>query len=280
MMARLLVVQHEPDAPVAWLGEWWTALGLELDVVRGDLGEPVAEVVDAHDGLVVLGGAMGANDDTTASWLASTRALVVDAVRRRVPTLGVCLGHQLAAVALGGRVDRNPSGRTVGLVPVRLTEAGACDPLLSGLDGLVAVHYNDDVVHEAPAGATLLASLPDGRPQALRFGPAAWGVQFHPETSPEVFGAWLRWDSPDGLTAEQADLRRALRRPRRRARGRGRGGPDDGWDDHGRRACGIHHLLSDPDPQRRRLAAEGPALRRSTRPYGANHDRTDPDSAP
>ena len=205
-MARLLVVQHEPDAPVAWLGEWWTALRLDLDVVRGDLGEPVAERLDAHDGLVVLGGAMGACDDADAPWLASTRSLIADAVARGVPTLGVCLGHQLAAVALGGRVDRNPSGRTVGLVPVSLTEAGASDPLLSGLGGQVAIHYNDDVVLGAPSGAELLATLPDGRPQALRLGPAAWGVQFHPETSPEVFGAWLRWDSPDGLTPEQEEL--------------------------------------------------------------------------
>ncbi|HET6968084.1 MAG TPA: type 1 glutamine amidotransferase [Ornithinibacter sp.] len=205
-MARLLVVQHEPDAPVAWLGEWWTSLGLDLDVVRGDLGEPVAEQLGGHDGLVVLGGAMGACDDSTAPWLAPTRALIADAVRREVPTLGVCLGHQLAAVALGGRVGPNPSGRTVGLVPVQLTDAGARDPLLSGLGGLVAVHYNDDVVHEAPPASSLLATLPDGRPQALRFGTAAWGVQFHPETSPEVFGAWLRWDSPDGLTDAQADL--------------------------------------------------------------------------
>ena len=52
----------------------------------------------------------------------------------------------------------------------------------------------------------MLATLPDGHPQALRLGPSAWGVQFHPETSPEVFGAWLRWDSPDGLTPEQEDL--------------------------------------------------------------------------
>jgi GMP synthase (glutamine-hydrolysing) len=207
---RLLVVQHEPDAPVSWLGEWWRALGLELDVVRGDLGEPVAprwgDLTDAPDGLVVLGGAMGACDDAVAPWLAPTRALIADAVAQRVPTLGVCLGHQLAAVALGGTVVRNPSGRTIGPVPVRLTGAAASDPLLSGLDGLPAIHYNDDVVLEPPAGATVLATLPDGRPQALRLGPAAWGVQFHPETSPEVFGAWLRWDSPDGLTPEQETL--------------------------------------------------------------------------
>jgi len=206
-MTRLLVVQHEPDAPVAWLGEWWAELGLELDVVRGDLGEPVASTWAAHhDGLVVLGGAMGARDDAVAAWLAPTRALIADAVARGVPTLGVCLGHQLAAVALGGSVERNPSGRTIGPVPVRLSEAAASDPLLGGFDGLAAIHYNDDVVTVVPEGATVLATLPDGRPQAIRFGPRAWGVQFHPETSPEVFGAWLRWDSPDGLTPEQEAL--------------------------------------------------------------------------
>lgn len=206
-MTRLLVVQHEPAAPVAWLGQWWSALGLELDVVRGDLGEPVAQRwLDRPDGLVVLGGAMGACDDAVASWLAATRAVIADAVAHGVPTLGVCLGHQLAAVALGGRVGRNPSGRTIGPVPVRLTGAAASDRLLCGLDGLPAIHHNDDVVLEPPPGATVLATLPDGRPQALRFAPTAWGVQFHPEASPEVFGAWLRSGSRDGLTAEQDTL--------------------------------------------------------------------------
>lgn len=213
-MAHLLVVQHEPDAPVAWLGEWWLEQGLTLDVVRGDLGEPVAErwadIADHADGLVVLGGAMGARDDALAPWLAPTRALMADAVALDVPTLGVCLGHQLAAVALGGTVGRNPSGRTIGPVPVCLTAAAASDPLLDGLGGLPAIHYNDDVVLEVPSGATVLATLPDGRPQALRFGTAAWGVQFHPETSPAVFADWLRWDSPDGLTPEDETLLAAV----------------------------------------------------------------------
>ena len=205
-MTRLLVVQHEPDAPVAWLGEWWRELGLELDVVRGDLGEPFVPRLTEHDGLVVLGGAMGAGDDAVAPWLASTRALLAAAVAEGLPTLGVCLGHQLAVVALGGSVVRNPSGRTVGLVPVRLTPESARDPLLAGLDGMPAVHLNDDVVLEVPPGTTVLATLPDGRPQALRLGPAAWGLQFHPETSPEVFAAWLRWESPHGLSAEEGAL--------------------------------------------------------------------------
>ena len=92
----------------------------------------------------------------------------------------------------------------------RLTAAGVDDPLMGGLDGRPAVHYNDDAVLGVPPGAEVLALLPDGRPQAMRLGPAAWGVQFHPETSPEVFAAWLRWDSPDGLTAEQEELSAAV----------------------------------------------------------------------
>ncbi len=201
-MRRLLVIQHEPDAPAAWLGEWWEEDGLVLDVVRGDLGEPVPDRLE-HDGLVVLGGAMGANDDAEHPWLVPTKALVRDAVGRAVPVLGVCLGHQLAAVALGGRAERNPTGRTLGIVPVRLTDAGENDPLLGGLGGLPAVHYNDDVVSTTPPGAAVLARLPDGMPQALRLGEQAWGVQFHPETPPAVFEAWLRAEAPDGLNREE-----------------------------------------------------------------------------
>ncbi|MEO7421237.1 MAG: type 1 glutamine amidotransferase [Ornithinibacter sp.] len=206
MTPRLLVIQHEPDAPPAWLGEWWTDAGVHLDVVRGDRGERVPEDTGDHDGLVVLGGAMGACDDAENIWLEPTRSLLRSAVSRDVPTLGVCLGHQMLAVALGGHVDRNPSGRTVGLVPVTLTDAGQADPLLGDVDGIRGIHYNDDVVLDTPPGAVVLATLPDGRPQAIRYGPAAWGVQFHPETSHDVFRSWLRWDSPEGLTRDQATL--------------------------------------------------------------------------
>jgi GMP synthase-like glutamine amidotransferase len=179
MTARLLVIQHEQDAPAAWLGEWWQAVGLDLDVVRGDLGEPVPDHMTDHDGLVVLGGDMGACDDAVAPWLAPTRSLIADAVAHGIPTLGVCLGHQLTSVALGGSIGRNPSGRTVGLVPVRLTDAGSADPLLAGLGGQPAVHYNDDVVLELPVGASArrpgaCSSTPRPRPRCS--GPGCGGT--------------------------------------------------------------------------------------------------------
>jgi GMP synthase (glutamine-hydrolysing) len=210
---RLLVVQHEPDAPVAWLGEWWLEAGLTLDVVRGDLGQPVPAGLEegGHAGLVVLGGEMGANDDALHPWLGPTKELVRASVAAGSPVLGVCLGHQLASVALGGTAEPNPQGLTLGVVPVRLTEAGRDDPLLAGSDGLAAVHYNEDVVTTLPPGATVLARLPDGMPQALRLGALAWGVQFHPETSPEVFEEWVRAAAPDGLSARQREAVEAVR---------------------------------------------------------------------
>ena len=262
-MARLLVVQHEPDAPVAWLGEWWTELGLELDVVRGDLGEPVASSWAAgHDGLVVLGGAMGACDDA----------------RRRVARPDPC-PHRGCRRPRGARargLPRSPArrggprrlGGAQPLRPHHRPGSGAADrcrgirPVAWAVStGCAAIHYNDDVVTVVPAGATVLATLPDGRPQAIRFGPQAWGVQFHPETSPEVFGAWLRWDSPDGLTPEQevllGQVQAARETPaggvaalRGEVRGAGRGGCRGA-------TCVSRHLLSGPLPHRRSIASGG-----------------------
>jgi GMP synthase (glutamine-hydrolysing) len=192
---RLLVLQHEDEAPAGWLGERWLERGLTLDVWRTDLtplsgGQP-APRLDAADALVVLGGAMGANDDEQHDWLPLTKDLVVRAVAADLPFLGICLGHQIAAVALGGRVAPNPAGRTYGTRPLGLTPAGRHDRLLASLHGAGVTHYNSDVVTRLPEGAVELATTADGFVQAARFGPRAWGVQFHPEVTPEDFASWI-----------------------------------------------------------------------------------------
>lgn len=196
-MTRYLVVQHEAEAPAGWLAERWAQQDIDLEVVRPDLGEPIPETL-THDALVVLGGPMNANDDADFPWLAPTRELIRSTVADGIPTLGVCLGHQLVNVALGGEVIVNPLGRIVGLVPLSLNAVGEADPLLSGLSGRDVVHYNGDVVSRLPEGASVLATSPDGSVQAVRYGPRVWGVQFHPETTPEVFEAWMANFVPEG----------------------------------------------------------------------------------
>jgi GMP synthase (glutamine-hydrolysing) len=191
MRARLLVIQHEDDAPGAWFAEWIEAVGVRLDVTLGHRGDIVPETLSEYDGLVVLGGEMGAYDDDRHPWLTRTKQLIARTAAAGKPFLGICLGHQLAAVALGGTVERNPGGRALGLTPVRLTPAGRTDPLLQAVQhDARAVQWNDDIVTTLPPGSTLLAVAPDGTVQAARFGASAWGVQFHPEVSPEVFARW------------------------------------------------------------------------------------------
>jgi GMP synthase (glutamine-hydrolysing) len=126
-MTRYLVVQHEPEAPAGWLGERWSQQGIELDVVRPDLGEALPEAL-AHDALIVLGGAMNANEDGRYPWLAPTRELIREAVADGIPTLGVCLGHQLVSVALGGEVIVNPKGRLVPCHSALLASPTHCWP--------------------------------------------------------------------------------------------------------------------------------------------------------
>jgi GMP synthase (glutamine-hydrolysing) len=188
----VLVVEHEASTPAAWLGEWLESDGVALDVRRPYAGEPLPDDLAEHRGLLVLGGSMDSWDDAGFRWLPQARALVRDAEERTVPALGICLGHQIAAAALGGRVGRNPAGGTLAVVEVGWDTGAAEDPLLGPLgDATVAVHWNDDVVLELPAGATRLATSPDGAVQAARLGRSVWGVQFHPELGPELLEEWI-----------------------------------------------------------------------------------------
>lgn len=217
MSTTVLVLQHERDCPPAMIVPWLAAAGLRCEVRAADEASAVPSDLGEHAGLLVLGGRMGAGDDHAHPHLTSTKQLLVSTVGQGRPVLGVCLGHQLTAVALGGEVRRNPRGRTVGLQPWAPTDEGRSDPLTGALAaGTPVLHWNDDVVTRLPAGAVPLGRSRDGDVQAARFGPRAWGVQFHPEVTPAVVERWRDDREPEreqaALTAvqeRQAELHRA-----------------------------------------------------------------------
>jgi GMP synthase (glutamine-hydrolysing) len=107
----IAVVVHEDHAGLGRLSDF----GCRLDVRRPDRGDPLPADLTGHDGLVVLGGSMAAWEDDVAPWLPATRRLLAEGVERGLPTLGVCLGAQLLALATGGRVERGGAGLEVGL---------------------------------------------------------------------------------------------------------------------------------------------------------------------
>jgi GMP synthase (glutamine-hydrolysing) len=215
---RVLVVQHEADDPIHLLGSWME--GVDLVVCRAYDGDPIPDSVDGVDGLVVMGGAMGAHDDQKAPWLPATRELIQRAAHAEVPTLGICLGHQLCAVALGGEIVVNPNGRQLGLLEVGWTAQAVDDELMSGLVApRRAMHWNDDVVTRLPEGARQLATASTGEVQAARHAPTVWGVQWHPEVDDALAAAWAN----DG-SLPPAEKERVLEELVR-----SRGDLDDAW---------------------------------------------------
>jgi len=207
----LLVVEHEADCPPGWMGEWLEAADVRLDVRRPYAGDVLPEDLTAHAGLLVLGGDMGADDDATHPWLAPVKELIRSAAETGVPTLGVCLGHQLSAVALGGVVAPNPRGQQVGVLDVGWTTAAAEDALCSGLPRPAGgVQWNNDIVVDAPEGTVVLASTPTGELQAARFAPTVWGVQWHPEVGEEILQLWAE-HGRDDAAARGIDLDACIR---------------------------------------------------------------------
>jgi GMP synthase (glutamine-hydrolysing) len=199
----LLVVEHEAQCPPGWLGEWLADAGAELDVRRPYAGDELPDALDEHSGLLVLGGEMGAHDDDAFPWLTDVKRLVLSAAGDGTPVLGVCLGHQLVAVAFGGEVVANPLGQQIGVLGVGWTQAAHDDPLFGPLAALgpdvPAVQWNNDIVSRLPDEAVDLAHTPRDEVQAARFAPAVWGVQWHPEAGEEIIRPWADHDRDDAV---------------------------------------------------------------------------------
>lgn len=194
-MARILIIQHEENCGPARLGRWLEGAGAELVLVHGPHG-PIPADLEGYDALVVLGGSMNCDSDADHPWLTATKARIREAVESDVPFMGVCLGLQLAASALGGTVGPNDA-LALGLrLQVRSPE-GMADRLLGiPAEPVMATHYNVDNVTVAPEGAVVLARASDGQISALRFAERAWGFQFHVEVDGAGFAAWTL-DKPE-----------------------------------------------------------------------------------
>jgi GMP synthase (glutamine-hydrolysing) len=193
-MTRLLVVQHEPSAPPGLLAPAAAVTGVELRVVEAP-DQPVPVTLDGVDGLVVLGGVMDADETHAYPHLARTMDLVRDAAARSAPTLGICLGAQLAAAALGGRAYPGPAGEELGWTKVELTEAGRADPVTGALQEPAELFEWHHDTFDPPPGATLLAGGAVYSSQAFRLGSVV-AVQFHPEVDGPLLAGWWAESTP------------------------------------------------------------------------------------
>jgi GMP synthase-like glutamine amidotransferase len=158
--------------------------------LRGDGDLPETSVlpsVEAFDVLVIMGGPMSVHDEAEFPWLRSEKALIAAAVEAGKKILGICLGAQLVAEVMGGRVYRNPV-KEIGFWPVRWTEEAI--RLFSHLDEEV-FHWHGETF-DLPPGATLLASSEGCVNQAFRVGENVLALQFHPEVTPGIIDDMIR----------------------------------------------------------------------------------------
>lgn len=185
-MKRVLIFQHAAAEHAGRFGEFLEQDGVERHVVKLNEGDTIP-AVDTYDGLVVLGGPQQVWEEDKFPWLADEKIAIKSAVvDHSLPFLGLCLGHQLLAEALGGTVQ--PSKRPeVGVLPVGLTEEGSASPFMKGLKPeLQCVQGHGAEVIRPPDGARVLARSPDCAVQAMQVGQRAISLQFHMELTPEM----------------------------------------------------------------------------------------------
>jgi GMP synthase-like glutamine amidotransferase len=188
---RVLVLQHIACEHPGVFSEVLDERGAEAVPVELDAGESLPEWRE-FDAVLVMGGPMGAYEEADHPWLVSEKELVREAVQDGRPVLGVCLGVQVLASALGAEVRPMEDGAEVGLLPVELTDEGREHPLFAGMpEPLISLQWHGDTF-ELPQGATLLASSPAAPHQAFQAGQAGYGVQFHMEVTAEMARDWAK----------------------------------------------------------------------------------------
>ncbi len=188
-MTTVLVLQHAACEPLGMIESALNASGLSVRSFHVQNGDVVPPEIGAAAGLIILGGSMGVHDQQQYPFLGEELRLIKQAAAQKVPILGVCLGAQLLAYALGAEVKQNRR-QEIGWHPVFLTADAAEDPLWHGLpETWMGFHWHGDFFR-APPGAVSLASSALTPCQAFRFGSFAYGFQFHLEVTDAIIRDW------------------------------------------------------------------------------------------
>ena len=176
---KVQVLQHVPFEGPGSMAGWLAARRIEVGVTRLFAGDPLPSAGDV-DGLVAMGGPMSVNDEREFAWLRPEKQLVREVVDRGLPVLGVCLGAQLMAAALGARVYPGPA-KEIGWFPIRGVPNVA--PAFEFAPKQLAFHWHGETF-DLPPGAVRTASSAGCENQAFQVGRRAIALQFHLETTP------------------------------------------------------------------------------------------------
>jgi GMP synthase (glutamine-hydrolysing) len=182
-MAKVYVLQHHPAEALGNIAEALEGAALAWQYVRLFDGHPVPANMKGAGGLIVMGGPMSVYQTERYPFLKDEMHLIQSAVEEKRPVLGVCLGGQIVAAALGAKVEKNPRGKEIGWYPVQLTPAAKNDRLFADVpETIMPFHWHGDHF-DLPSGAVALANSDRTPCQAFRYGDNAYAIQFHIEVT-------------------------------------------------------------------------------------------------
>lgn len=201
---RIIVLQHLDVETPGSLLDLWAADGSTFDTVELDRGDLIPDLTP-YDVMTVMGGPQDVWQEDEFPWLAAEkRAIRQFVVEMKRPYLGLCLGHQLLAEAIGGKAGKCASPE-IGVMTANKTAAGQADPIFRSIsDPINVLQWHGAEVQSLPPGGSILASSPACAVQAFRYGQHAYGLQFHVEVTSQTVEDWA------AIPAYSAALDKAL----------------------------------------------------------------------
>jgi len=190
-MAKIWVIQHHQVENLGNIAEALEGAALAWQYIRTFEGQPVPKDMKGAGGLILMGGPQGVYEADEAPYLKDEMRLIESALKDNRPVLGVCLGSQLLAAALGAKVYQG-ARREIGWYPVRLTSEARNDRLLNGVpEQFTAFHWHGDIF-DLPHDSVTLASSEISPIQAFRYGDKAYGFLCHLEVTEASVQAMVR----------------------------------------------------------------------------------------
>ncbi|WP_210330276.1 type 1 glutamine amidotransferase [Aliikangiella sp. G2MR2-5] len=198
-MAKIMVFQHVPYEPLGTLDPLIRSHKHRIRYINFGRDPHAQPDIQGYDALIILGGPMNIGDEAEFPHLNVEKAVILDAISKDIPILGICLGAQLIASALGASV-RPAQEKEIGWYQMRLTDKGKSDPVFDAFQSAEDVFQWHGYTFDLPEGAELLVEGNQIKNQAFRYNDKVYGFQFHLEASMPLIKRWLN------LPAHQAEL--------------------------------------------------------------------------